>query len=56
MMFEENTVIDVRLFQSVESEYHPENLVQGKEKEFTLPNFIIYNNKPELKDLLKENN
>jgi len=56
MMFEENTVVDVRLFQSVESEFHPENLVQGKEKEFTLPNFIIYNNKPELKDLLKENN
>ena len=55
MTFEDNTVIDVRLFQSVESEYHPENLVSGKEKEFTLPTFIIYDNKPDLKDLLKEN-
>ncbi len=55
MTFEDNAVIDVRLFQSVESEYHPENLVKGKEKEFTLPTFIIFENKPELKDLLMEN-
>lgn len=55
MMFEDNAVIDVRLFQSVESEYHPENLVTEKEKEFTLPTFIIFENKPDLKDLLKEN-
>lgn len=55
MTFEDNAVIDVRLFQSVESEYHPENLVSEKEKEFTLPTFIIFENKPDLKDLLKEN-
>ncbi len=53
MFFENNAVVDVRLYESVESEFHPENLVQGKEKEFTLPTFIIYNNKPELRDLLK---
>jgi hypothetical protein len=53
MFFENNAVVDVRLYESVESEYHPENLVEGKEKEFTLPTFIIYNNRPELKDLLK---
>ena len=28
------------------SEYHPENLVEGKEKEFTLPKFIFYENSP----------
>ena len=54
MIFEDNAVIDVRLFQSVESEYHPENLVEGKEKDFTLPTFIVYDNKPNLKDILKE--
>lgn len=53
MFFEDNAVVDVRLYKSVESEYHPENLVEGKEKDFTLPTFIIYNIKPDLKDLLK---
>ncbi|MEN8194282.1 MAG: OstA-like protein [Bacteroidota bacterium] len=56
MIFEDNAVVDVRLFQSVESEYHPENLITDKLKDFTLPTFIIYNNKPDLKELLKESN
>ena len=29
------------------SEYHPENLVKGNEKAFTLPTFKVYTNKPE---------
>ncbi len=44
--FDKNRVADVRLYGTPASEYHPENLVVGKEKDFTLPSFIIYKNKP----------
>lgn len=54
MFFKDNNVTDVRLFQNVESEYHPENLVGGKEKDFTLPTFVLYENKPDLIKILKE--
>ncbi len=54
MFFKDNNVTDVRLFQNVESEYHPENLVGGKEKDFTLPTFVLYENKPDLNKILKE--
>lgn len=53
IFFEEGQVVDVRLYQSVISEYHPENLVIGKEREFTLPQFIIYGNRPLKQELLK---
>jgi len=53
MIFEKNAVVEVSMYQSVESEYHPENLVTGNELDFTLPSFIIYKNKPEKKNLLK---
>lgn len=53
IFFDEGQVIDVRLYQSVISEYHPENLVNGKEREFTLPQFIIYGNRPSKQELLK---
>ncbi|KUG26137.1 hypothetical protein ASZ90_004031 [hydrocarbon metagenome] len=53
IFFEEGQVVDVRLFQSVISVYHPENLVIGKEREFTLPQFIIYGNRPLKQELLK---
>jgi hypothetical protein len=41
------------MYQSVQSEYHPENLVEGKEREFTLPQFIIYDNRPKKEELIK---
>lgn len=56
MLFENNNVVDVKLYQSVESEYHPENLVSGKEKDFTLPTFIIFDNKPKLSEITGEIN
>jgi hypothetical protein len=53
IFFEDGQVVDVRLYESVLSEYHPENLVEGKEREFTLPQFIIYENRPKKSDLKK---
>lgn len=57
IFFDDGQVVDVRLYQSVQSEFHPENLVKGKEREFTLPRFIIFENRPkksELKKLIRE--
>ncbi len=51
MKFEKNTVVSVSMYESVESEYHPENLVGGNELDFTLPSFIIYKNKPKKDEL-----
>lgn len=53
MEFENNSIVVVSMYGSVESEYHPENLVTGKELDFTLPSFIIYKNKPK-KELLTQ--
>ncbi|MCF6271401.1 MAG: LPS export ABC transporter periplasmic protein LptC [Melioribacteraceae bacterium] len=51
MEFENNAVVEVSMYESVESEYHPENLVEGNELDFTLPSFIIYKNKPKKEEL-----
>jgi len=45
--FSNGKVSDVKMYGSPISEYHPENLVKGNEKGFTLPTFVIYNNKPD---------
>jgi hypothetical protein len=45
--FDSSKVTDVKLYGSPVSEYHPENLVNGNEKGFTLPAFILYDNKPD---------
>ncbi len=55
MKFEENEVVGVSMYESVESEFHPENLVDGNELDFTIPSFIIHNNKPKRKDIIKRN-
>ena len=46
IIFENNKVTDVKMYGSPMSEYHPEKLVNGKEKGFTLPTFYLYGNKP----------
>jgi len=51
--FNDNKVENVKLYGSPASEYHPEGLVKGKEKSFTLPNFILYRNRPGKKYFLK---
>ncbi len=56
IIFENKKLVDVRLYGSPASEYHPENLVEGKEKEFTLPTFILYENRPSKTEMLKRIN
>ncbi|GBD89457.1 LPS-assembly protein LptD [bacterium BMS3Abin04] len=51
--FNKNKVENVKLYGSPASEYHPEGLVKGKEKSFTLPNFILYKNRPSRNYFLK---
>jgi hypothetical protein len=46
IFFEENAVTEVKFYGNPASEYHPENLIEGKEKEFTIPSFIIIKNRP----------
>ncbi len=54
ILFENSKVTDVKMFGSPMSEYHPENLVEGNEKAFTLPTFIVYNNKPDKKKFMQK--
>ena len=44
--FENNAVSDVRLYGSPVSEYHPETVVTGNEKDFTIPSFMIRKGRP----------
>lgn len=44
--FQNQEVIDVRFYGNAASEYHPENIIEGKEKEFTIPSFVIIKNRP----------
>lgn len=53
--FENGEVQDVRLYGKPATEYHPENLLEGKEKEFTIPSFKIFTNKPTKEELLRRN-
>lgn len=52
MFFKEKKVEDVKLYGSVVSDYHPENVILGKEKDFTLPGFILFGNKPRKEEFL----
>ncbi|MBU0475470.1 MAG: LPS export ABC transporter periplasmic protein LptC [Bacteroidetes bacterium] len=53
MMFENNEVVNVSMYEAVQSEYHPEKLVKGNELDFTIPTFIIYKNKPMKAELIQ---
>lgn len=52
--FKENNVDKVLFYGNPASEYHPENLINGKEKDFTLPAFMIIDNRPQKELLLKD--
>ncbi len=52
IIFEDNEVVKVNMAGTPVSEYHPEKLVAGKEKEFTLPTFKIYKNRPTIKQVI----
>lgn len=52
LYFEEGKISNVKLYGSPQSDYHPESVIIGKEKDFTLPSFFIYNNKPNKETIL----
>ncbi len=52
IFIKDSKVADVKLYGKPNTEYHPENLVEGNEKGFTLPSFIIYENKPGREEIL----
>lgn len=54
--FEDNSAEQVNMYGQPISEYHPENTVNGKELDFTLPMFIIYENRPKKENLLERIN
>jgi lipopolysaccharide export system protein LptA len=52
--FSDDEVTEVRLYGSPASEYYPENQVEGKELEFTLPLFNLYKDRPAKEELMKK--
>ena len=44
---------EVKMYGTPASEYHPENLVKGNEKDFTLPSFKVYLNRPKKESILQ---
>ncbi len=46
-------VNQVKLYGSPSSEYYPENMVQGNELSYTLPQYFLHENRPVKSDLLK---
>ena len=52
IVFLENEIDQVRLFGSPTSEYHPEIKVEGLERTFTLPKFVLKENRPISKNFI----
>lgn len=52
--FNENKVENVKLYGSPVSEFHPENTIEEKEKDFTIPVFRIVENKPVKSQIISE--
>ncbi|HSW54391.1 MAG TPA: hypothetical protein VLH59_04815, partial [Ignavibacteriaceae bacterium] len=52
IVFKDNEIDQVRLFGSPTSEYHPEVKVEGLERTFTLPKFVLKENRPISKDFI----
>lgn len=46
VIFENNEVTEVKLYKNPASEYYPEKDVEGNEKEYLLPRFVVYKNRP----------
>jgi lipopolysaccharide export system protein LptA len=52
ILFKYKSVSDVRFYGKPVTEFHPENVIIGKEKDFTIPTFRIFSNKPTKENLL----
>ncbi len=54
ILFDGKNVVKVMYYGNPNNEYHPEKLIAGKEKDFTLPTFIIVQNRPRKEELLSK--
>lgn len=52
ILFKNKNVSNVRFYEKPVTEFHPENLISGKEKDFTIPTFRIFSNRPTKENLL----
>jgi lipopolysaccharide export system protein LptA len=52
IVFKDNEIDQVKLFGSPTSEYHPEIKVEGLERTFTLPKFVLKENRPVKNDFI----
>ena len=52
IVFKENEIDQVRLYGSPTSEYYPEVKVEGLERTFTLPKFVLKENRPQKIDFI----
>lgn len=51
--FEDNDVTEVKLYNNPASEYYPEKQVNGNEKSYLLPKFVVFQNKPVKEEMYK---
>jgi lipopolysaccharide export system protein LptA len=56
IVFKENEIDQVKLYGSPTSEYYPESKVEGLERTFTLPKFVLKENRPIKKDFFNQKN
>jgi hypothetical protein len=54
IVFKENEIDQVKLYGSPTSEYYPESKVEGLERTFTLPKFVLKENRPVKKDFFNQ--
>lgn len=54
ILFLDKRVDEVKLYSSPSSEFYPENKVAGNELAYTLPGYVLYNDRP-VKNILLEN-
>lgn len=53
VLFEDNEVAEVKLYKNPASEYYPEQQVNGNEKSYLLPRFVVLQNKPAKEEMYK---
>ncbi len=53
IIFDNKKVSEVKLYGNPQSEYHPESMIKEKEREFTIPTFIINTSRPSKEQLIK---
>ena len=53
VLFKDNEVMEVKLYRNPASEYYPEKQVNGNEKLYLLPRFVVLQNKPTKTDMYK---